>query len=176
MVINIIYITGGYLGRFYANNNLISKFLCIFLYFLSSLISSEYNFYNIKKYSSPNLIFVSYTSPTIIIQALSLIFLFSNLKINNKYIIKLIGFLIPLNMSVNIIHTRLFFSQLSIVSKFFRAIKSLSPKLLFFKIYGDSIIIYFICAFVDYIRLLLFKATKIREISCYIENLIFKNK
>ena len=50
----------------------------------------------------------------------------------------------------------------------------MSHDYLFFKIYGISFIIYFICAFVDYLRHLLFKLLKIRQLCIYIETKLFK--
>ena len=98
----ILYIIGGYLGKFYINKALISRFLYFQIYLICSIITSEYIFYSNRKYKLQNLIFLSYNSPTIIIQALSLICFFSNIKINNKNLIKLITFFYPLNFSVNI--------------------------------------------------------------------------
>lgn len=68
----ILYIVGAYLGRFYIHKYIISNILYLFIYLICSLITSEYIFYSIRKYNFKNLIFLSYTSPTIIIQALSL--------------------------------------------------------------------------------------------------------
>ena len=169
----ILYIVGGYIGRFYIHKYLISNFLYLNIYLISSLITSEYIFYSIRKYNFKNLILLCYTSPTVVAQALSLIFFFSNIKINNKYLIRIISFLYPLNFSVNIIHTRFFFSQIQSSLAFTKYIKSLSPKNLFFKIYGISIVIYLICTFIDYLRFLLFKILRIRNICCYIEKIIF---
>ena len=169
----ILYIVGGYLRRFCINKYRVSKYLFLLIYLLSSFISSEYIIYNIRKYNYKHFIFMSYTSPTIIIQALSLIFFFSKLKLNNKYIIKAIRFFYPLNFSVNIIHSRFFFSQVKLSLELFKFINVLSPTCLFFKIYGISIVIYFICTFIDYLRLLLFKLFQIRIICNLIEKIIF---
>ena len=169
----ILYIVGGYLRRFYIHKDIISNVLLLQIYFICSLITSEYIIYNARRNKFQILIFLSYNSPIIIIQALSLIFLFSNININNKYIIKVVSFLYPLNFSVNIIHTRFFFSKIQSSVKFFNFIKTLSPKSLFFKIYGISILIYFICIFVDYLRFLIFKIFRIRNICSYIEKILF---
>ena len=106
---------------------------------------------------------MNYLSPTIIMQALSLIFLCSNMKITNLYLKKLILFFNPLNFNVTLIHYH-------IIMIFFSSLKSLSTKLLFFKIYGISILIYFICTFIDYLRFLIFKLFKIRDLCNYIEH------
>lgn len=169
----ILYIVGGYIGRFYIHKNSIPNFLFLIIYIISSLISSEYVFYSIKKYNFPNILFLSYNSPTIIFQALSLIFFFSNIKINNQYLIKAISLIYQLNFSVTIIHFQLLLSDIQPMLKLLKFIKELSPNNLFFKIYGISIIFYFICIFMDYFRFLLFKLFRIRNICYFIENKLF---
>ena len=141
---------------------------------MSTIISSEYIFYSYKKNKFPDTILLQYFSPTIIIQALSLIFFFSNLKITNHYLTKVLLFLNPLNFNVTLIHMRIFWSKTSIVIKFFKYIELLSPKYLFFKIYFISTIIYLICAIFDYFRYLIFKIMKIRTFCIYIENQLIK--
>lgn len=163
----ILYILGSFIGRFYINQCYFPNFYFILIYLLSSLITSESIIYNGNK------IFLDYISPTIIIQALSLIFFFSNIKIRNKYLTKIILFLNPLNFNVTLIHTRIFSFKTTARQKFFYYIKSLNPNLLFFKINGISIAVYFVCAFIDYLRLLLFKVMKIRIFSNYLDKKIF---
>lgn len=169
----VLYIIGGYLGRFFINDYSFYNIIFIFIYFIMSFITSEYIFYTVDKYKSPNRILLQYFSPTIIIQALSLIFLFSNLKIRNKYLIKVISFFNPLNFNVTLIHARVFYFDIPIINKFYKFIKSMTPEYLFFKIYGSSILIYFICVFIDYFRFLLFKLFKIRNLCNFIEKKIF---
>ena len=152
----ILYLLGAYLGRFHINKHSFSNFYFFLIYLISSFITSEYIFFTGSK------IFMAYLSPTIIMQALSLIFFFSNMKIRNIYLQKVILFFNPLNFNVTLIHSR-------IMIDFFSFIKSLTPKLLFFKIYGLSILIYLVCSFIDYFRFLIFKLFKIRDLCIYIE-------
>jgi hypothetical protein len=49
----------------------------------------------------------------------------------------------------------------------------MDSKYLFFKIYGSSMLIYFICASIDYFRYLIFKILKIKNICILIEKKIF---
>ena len=169
----ILYIAGGYIGRFYIHKNSIPNFLFLIIYIICSFISSEYVFYSIRKENFPNILFLSYNSPTVIFQALSLIFFFSNVKINNQYLIKAISLIYRLNFSVTIINLELLHSEIQPILKLLKFIKELSPNNLFFKIYGISIIFYFICIFIDYFRFLLFKLFRIRNICYYIENKLF---
>mgnify|MGYP007102016465 CR=1 FL=1 len=165
----ILYIVGGFIGRFYINKYLISNLIFLSIYLISSLVTSEYIFYSIKLDKHPNKMLLNYFSPTIIIQALSLILFFSNLKIKNKYLLNVINFLNPLNFNVTLIHSRVFYFKVPLLLKFYKFINSLSPDYLFFKIYISSIIIYFICAFFDYFRFLIFKIIKVKNLCYYIE-------
>ena len=79
--------------------------------------------------------------------------IFSRINILNKYMIKFISFFSPLTFSVQLIHSRIFTSVPKIFI-FFRWVRQFSPNTIFFKIYGLSIIINFICTLVDYMRLL----------------------
>lgn len=168
----VLYIVGGYIGRFYIQKRFLHNLIFLCIYLLSSFISSEFIFYNYRKHNVPNKILLEYYSPTIIIQALSLIFLFSNLKIKNQFLIKAILFLNPLNFNVTLIHARVFYFKIPIILNLYKFIKSLDANCLFFKIYGVSTIIYFICTFIDYFRFLLFKLLRIRNLCSYIENII----
>ena len=170
----ILYIFGAYLGKYLLNKTqFFSKIFLFSIYLFSSFITSEYIFYSLEKYKFPNKLFLQYFSPTIIIQALSLIYFFFNLNITNKYLIKIILFFNPLNFNVTLIHSKIFQFKTQLIKKFFLYIKSLAPKYLFFKIYSISILIYLICAIIDYFRFLLFKIIRIRIICNYIEKKIF---
>ena len=173
--LTILYISGAYIGRFYLSKPFLSNITCLLIFLFASLISSEFIFYSLKNNKFPDKIFLQYFSPTIIIQALALIFFFSNIKLSKRWLIKIILFFNPLNFNVTLIHMRIFSSKTSFISKFFKYIESLNPNYLFFKIYLLSALIYIICAIFDYFRYLLFKILHIRSFSIYIEKRIIKN-
>lgn len=172
----ILYIIGSYLGKYIIRNNnkLNIKYLLIYIsiYIFSSLFSSEihYKLTEIKSKINSKL-FINYLSPTMVLQAWSLIMVFSRLNIRNYYIKRIISFLTPLTFSVQLIHTRLFKENVKIIKILFSIVNKFNPNLLFFKIYSLSIIIYFICVLIDYIRLLLFKILKIRNLCIMIEKI-----
>ena len=177
MWLTILYIIGAYFGKFIIiNQNKKGKFYFIFfflIYILSSFLSSEIYFKLIKiKSKITNKVLISYLSPTMLIQAMSLIMFFSKLNINIKWIIKIISFLTPLNFSAQLIHARLFETNLKIIIILFKFINRFKNNIIFFKIYGLGIIIYFICVLIDYFRLLIFKLLKIREFCLFLENVI----
>ena len=108
------------------------------------------------------------------LQAISLIMIFSKLKINNKFILKIITFFTPLTFSTLLIHCILLSKSFYIMRTFFKYVNSIYFNMIFFKIYGLSIVAYFFCALIDYFRLLLFKLIRIRELCLFIEKK-FKN-
>ena len=169
-----LYIAGSYIGRFFMNKPFLPKTILFVLYICSSFFAYGFMLYNYKKTRHVSSLFEDYLSPTTIIQSLSLLLLFSDFDINNKYLIKVLLFLNPLNFNVTLIHMRIFSFQTPIVKKFFKYIRKLGPKYIFFKIYGISSIIYFICSFFDYFRHILFKILKIRSLSIYIEKYLFE--
>ena len=104
----ILYIIGGYFGKYiinYKNNfNIKYYFIYIFIYIFSSIFSSEIYFILLKNNKNYYGLIISYLSPTIVLQAISLIMIFSKLKINNKFILKIISFFTPLTFSTLLIH------------------------------------------------------------------------
>lgn len=171
--LSILYIIGAYLEKYKLNNNLsfFSYFFWIIIYLLSSFFSFEIFYILLKSKNKiiPYKIFINYLSPTTLLQSISLIFIFSGLKINNILIKKIISFFAPLTFSTTLIHIRLFdnFKYIKILLKW---ISQFKPSYNFFKIYGIAIIVYIICSFIDYLRLLLFKFLKIKELCKFLEN------
>ena len=170
----ILYIIGAYFGKYIIINEKNKNYLVYLLMFLfSTFLTSELYFSLIKsKVKNNKKMLINYLSPTMLIQAISLVMIYSKLNIRNKLLMKIISFLVPLNFSAQLIHARLFQTKIKIIKFFFNCILQLKPKLLFFKIYGFGILIYFICIYIDYIRLLIFKLLKIRDFSLFIEKSI----
>ena len=174
MWLTILYIIGAYFGKFIIinkkNKNIVYFFFWILIYIFCSFFNSEIYFHLIKTKSNINYqILISYLSPTMLLQAISFIILFSRLNINNKWITKIISFLSPLTFSAQLIHARLFKENIKIKKVLFAFINKFNNNWLFFKIYGFVVIIYFICIFIDYFRLQLFKLFKIKEFSIFLE-------
>ena len=171
----VLYIIGAYFGKYIIidkNKTKIIIFSNLLNFFFSTFFSSELHYKLTKSKSNKRAILISYISPTVFIQALSLIMIFSKLNIENKILIKIISFFTPLTFSAQLIHTRLFGTKLKIVEILFKWVFMFNPKILFFKIYCVGVMVYFICICVDYIRLLIFKILKFRKFSLFIEKVI----
>lgn len=167
----ILYIIGGYFGKYLIQN--INKFKnYYFIYFLiyifASFFTSEIYFILLILKKKNSSIFISYLSPTILLQAISLLMFFSRINIKSNILIKIISFFTPLTFSVLPIHCFLFTKKINIMIIFFRWIDTINFNMIFFKIYGLSIIFYFICTFIDYFRLKLFKLIKTKELILFL--------
>ena len=168
----ILYIIGGYLGKYIIinKNKTNAKFaiICTLIYLFSAFISSESFFILIKKYNQINNkeLLINYLSPTIISESLSLIMIFSKLSINNKIVIKIISFYTPLTLNAYFLHCRLFNEKF--IS--FNWMNKLKPNIICLEIYLLGIIIFFFCVSIDYLRAILFKYLKIKQFCMIIEN------
>jgi hypothetical protein len=174
MWLTILYIIGGYLGK-----NVFSKSLgqsiyyfifLILIYVISFCFTFEIFVLLLKKKSkiSSNL-FINYLSPTIVLEALSLVFIFSRLKITINIIKKTIVFLTPLTFNTTLIHSILFGDNY-LRNSLLKWIKTFSPNYVFYKIYGMAILIFIGCSLIDYLRFLIFKILKIRDLCVFFEN------
>ena len=170
----ILYIIGGYFGKYVLTQQMFSLKYCIFFIFIylgSSYFSFEFYFNSIQKKSKINKdLFISYLSPTMLMQTISLIMLFSKLNIKNKWIIKIISFFTPLTFNITLIHLKLFRDGSLMKRKLDKYVKNLKSDLLFFKIYGLGIVVYLFCGMIDFLRLLLFNLLRIKKICIFIEN------
>ena len=180
MWLAILYIIGGYLGKYiFSNKKIITSFYFIFwiiIYLFSSFFTFAIFFILLKKKSKiPCKLLINYLSPTIVLESISLIFIFSRLNIKNNIIKKIIVFFTPLTFNTTLIHIRLFTdNNFHHTKKLLSWIKEFKSNFIFFKIYGMAILIYIGCSLIDYLRLILFRLLKIREFCVLIENIFFK--
>ena len=171
----ILYIIGGYLGKYLLSKFKITKIInhifWILIYLCSSFFSYEVFFVILqRKYKIFCQVFICYISPTVLLQAFSLILVFSRLNIKNCFMKKIISFFTPLTFNITLIHLRLMSDKYYYSHKFKEYFKKLAPKFLLFKTFGLAILIYLFCAFIDYFRFLLFKILRVKELCILIEN------
>lgn len=172
----ILYIIGAYFGKFIINHNTYNKnkmwnsIFWLLIYFNCSLISYKIFSRLLKTNSNiPNSILMNYIAPTTIIQAISLLIVFSSINVSNKYFQKLIIFFYPLTINIALIHSRLF--RLEITKEtFLKWVKKLDNDFLFLKLYLLSIAVYIFCGIMDILRAIIFKILKLRKLSQFLEN------
>ena len=103
---------------------------------------------------------MSYTSPIAVGEAVCLLLYFSNLKLNNRKLVKSIRFITPAIFSVYIIHVHpLVFWN--ILKDAFTWLTEYNLLVAFMLILAIALAIFIGCIALDYIRIILFKILKI---------------
>ena len=164
----ILYIIGGYYGKYILIKEnklgLMSFFIWILLYLCSSFFNCEINCVLLKTKSHiPHNLLIKYLSPTILLETISLLMIFSKMNLKSNWIKKIISFFSPLTFNITLIHLRLFQSNTDFKIRFFKWVNHFSSDFYIFKIYLLSVFIYIFCSFIDYLRLLIFKLCKIQN-------------
>ena len=147
----ILYIIGGYLGKYLSQskNYFRYNFIYFLIYIISSFFTSEIKFKLVRMKNKYSEILINYISPTILLQAISLVIFFSSLDIKNKILKKIITFFTPLTFGILPIHW-FFFKQINIMTGIFKWINSIKGNMFFFKLYALGIMFYFIAMLFSY--------------------------
>ncbi len=112
-------------------------------------------------------ILINYSSPTILVAGISLLALFTNLKISQGFT-KIISFFAPLSFSVYLIHTHpLIFSY--VFKDAFAFWNDQHIVIMILGLLASVFIVYILCTLIDYFRVLLFRVCKIKEFSLFVE-------
>ena len=160
----VMYLVGGYFSKYPV---VIKKtYKCIVAFLSFALLNFIYKYLielvTTKFFGVPYLgdIFMSYTSPVIVGEAVCLLLYFSNLKINNKKLIKAVNFVTPALFSVYIIHVHpiVFWN---ILKDAFIGLTEYNLLVSFVLITVTSLTIFLGCIALDYIRILIFKVFKV---------------
>ncbi len=170
----ILYAIGGYI-RLYEPFKNIKKPVLFLIYFMSAALSwlSKIAIDYINSAFSVNtklqMVLVQYTSPTILICAVSLLLLFSSMNFKGISS-KIIAFFSPSSFSVYLIHTHPLFWTYFITDRF-TTYKSFDSIIMTLCVIGTVIAIYLICSFADMIRELLFKLLHLKQLLKKLDNL-----
>lgn len=160
----VMYLVGGYFSKYPVKIK--KTYKCIITFFGFALLNTIYKF--IIEYATAKLLgapsygdlFMSYTSPIMVGEAICLLLYFSNLKVNNKKLIKLIGFVTPTIFSVYIIHVHpLIFWK--ILREAFTGLTEYNLFISIAIIIATALAIFMGCIALDYIRILIFKLFKV---------------
>ena len=172
----ILYVVGAYIAKYDPFEKWSAKkcFLAYLLFVLLTiasrigigLITAELlgsaSWYNV---------FVEYTSPTIVLSSIFLVCGFSKLQIGIK-LSKVISFLVPMSFGVYLIHCHPF--VYAEMGGLFSWVAKQNAILAVIEAIGIALAIFIVCLFIDWLRLLLFKAVRARKISEWIEKTIAK--
>ena len=116
---------------------------------------------------------VEYTSPSSLIIALSLLIVFSKIKINNKISQKIVSFFAPLTYGIYLIHNHILVLKYIIKDNYSWLLKYSFFKLMTIEMF-ESLKIFILCSIIDYLRLLLFNILKMRQLSIVISNIFLE--
>lgn len=133
----------------------LSKFL---IEFISVLLGREYN----------NLLFVSYTSPFILLASIFLFLFLSRIHFRSKISKTIVTFFAPISFGVYLIHTQPFVWNRLLIDRFLEFATLPAPLLILFVLLA-AISIFIFCALVDLIRKKLFELFRISAFSAFVE-------
>jgi hypothetical protein len=170
----ILYLFGGYLGRFKIDINkkrnkyYFIKYISIVI--ILCVIKTQLTLNKIAKYNIRNII-INYASPTYLGISFSIIMIFSNINIKNKILIKLISFFAPLTYGIYLLHNHLLVRTYLMPYYFLWILKYKSIKIAIIEIMC-SFGVFIFCAIIDYIRLCIFRLLKIKQLFVLLEKKI----
>ena len=182
------YLLGAYIGKFVLNQNKDSKriiniikniiyyLILIYIFIKSSNITYDSTFYegnNKYKLILKKLFYNTSNSMAMVLQSLSLCLFFTRIKYN-KYIGKIITFFGPLAFSVYLIHNHIDVRGSRFLTWLFSKYSSnLTPKYIAINVIYEATKVFVGCIAIDYIRFLIFKLLKVREICVFLEKMVF---
>lgn len=168
----VLYLLGGYFKKYKIQPKnrkggvfLFLYFVCIFITFMTKYVLELLNIKQISR------MFITYTSPTIVLAAVFLFLYCSNLKfLKSKNIIKLFA---PATLGVYIIHVNPLIWT-TFIKDFAVPFQEDNIVIMFLKICGSVLVIYIVCSIIDIIRIRLFKVIKMGVVCLKIENMFIK--
>ena len=171
----ILYLYGSYLGRFRINNTIKRTYYYylkfFILIFIAAFIRMKIIVYKLNNTQNKFNLNIDYCTPSEVIISISIILIFSNINIKNVYLIKFISFFAPLTYGVYLIHNHLLIRN-HIIKNNFLWLTNLKIYQFFILEILYSFIIFLICCLLDFIRLLIFKIFKIKQIIIFIMKII----
>ena len=114
-----------------------------------------------------------YTAPSSVIISAFFILFFSKLEINSIILQKIISFFAPLTYGIYLIHSHHFIWTRFIPENYQFLLKYHSYDLIL-NILSESLKMFLYCSVIDFVRLIIFKIFRIRQICTLIETLITK--
>ena len=163
----VMYLVGGYFSKYPVTikkpYKCIVAFVCIALLNFAFKYLVEFITAKLLGVPSHGDLFLSYTSPIAVGEAVCLLLFFSNLKTNNKKLMKLVSLITPSVFSVYIIHVHpLVFWR--ILKDAFTGITEYNFLVSFVLIVAIAVGIFVCCIALDYIRIMIFKFLRINKL------------
>lgn len=175
--ISVLYIIGGYIRK-YELHKKISNIKCILIYFGATLVTfgqkiiTEYVKFIVDGKTVNEGLFIKYTSPTMVICAVSLLCLFAKVDFKDG-MKKLTAIFSPFAFSVYLIHTAPFVWS-KVMKNRFLTFAEFNPIVMILVVFATAIGIFALCSLIDFVRVQLFKMFRIKELSVKIEGTVEK--
>lgn len=175
--ISVMYIIGGYIRK-YELHKKISNIKCILIYFGAVLVTfgqkvvTEYVKFIVNGETVNEGLFIKYTSPTMVICAVSLLCLFAKVDFKDG-MKKLTAIFSPFAFSVYLIHTAPFVWS-KVMKNRFVLFAEFNPIVMILVVFATAIGIFALCSLIDFVRVQLFNLFRIKELSVKIEGTVAK--
>ena len=173
----ILYFFGGYFGKFNSTSHNHNKFLIFIctssIIVIASWCRAKLIINKIKFYNNPNGMKAEYTAPSCVIISACFIIMLTKLEIKQEILKKIISFFGSLTYGIYLIHNHQIVRAKIITNNYMWLLKYKSFKLLLVEGF-ESLKIFMFCALIDYIRFLIFKLLRIKQICVLICSLIDK--
>ena len=176
----VLYLCGGYIKEYHVDTKISPKgaiigyISCVFLIWLLEIgtyvIVSEV--FGDTRYTE---IFVHYTSPLVLGSAFFLLVLFSKIKFKSTMITSILPTISALTFGVYLIHDNPSIREKLMIGKFVEC-TGLSCIGLVIHVLSSVLVIFTVCALIEYCRTVLFRYLKINGLAVKIERLVYKNK
>lgn len=176
----VLYLCGGYIKEYHVDTKISPKgaiigyISCVFLIWLLEIgtyvIVSEV--FGDTRYTE---IFVHYTSPLVLGSAFFLLVLFSKIKFKSTMITSILPTISALTFGVYLIHDNPSIREKLMIGKFVEC-TGLSWIGLVIHVLSSVLVIFTVCALIEYCRIVLFRYLKINGLAVKIERLVYKNK
>lgn len=176
--LSLLYLLGGFISKFKIDYKIIKHYALIIYIISTGLVLSiklAVEFITNQLYGSPVYVnmFIDYTSPFIIINAISLLCYFSQLNIKNGMLIKFIKLFPPAALGVYLIHVYPFVWDY-LINGLASPLTNLHPIMLVIAVLISSALIYVLCSNIEMIRFRLYILIKIKSFYSYIDYKIKK--
>ena len=174
----LLYVVGGYIRKYDVIETIKKRhslllFLSMILLTYLSKLALEYGTKYILGQVLDGNVLVSYVSPTIVLAALGLFFLFAKHNAFSPAANKLISAFAPASLGVYLIHDSIPFSTYA-MPKLFSAFPNFHFLILALLILAAALAVYVLCSFVEMGRIALFRRLKCKELCAKAEDFILK--
>ena len=165
----ILYFYGSYFGKFGNDFGYHNKFIfflinCLILFFVTFL-RSIIIIYKMFHHSRGINMTVEYTSPSSVMISICFLNILSHLEIKKQFFQKIVSCLSPLTYGVYLLHNHILVRNYVIKNNYLWLIKKNRNSFVLILIeILESLKIFFFCSFIDYIRFLIFKLLKLKQI------------